>query len=61
MICHGRFVPASGQNQPVESGIKLKTSHFEERIAVSAVSAVQKRDESTQRELKTISRDPGGV
>jgi hypothetical protein len=29
----------------------MKTSHFEERIALSVVQAAQRRDESTQREL----------
>jgi hypothetical protein len=38
----------------------MKTSHFEGRIALSAVTTAQRRDESTQRELTTFHNDFGG-
>jgi len=39
----------------------MKTSHFEERIALSAMQTAQRRDESTQRELATFDNDIGGA
>jgi hypothetical protein len=39
----------------------MKTSHFEERIALSALEKAQGRDESTQRELATFDNDLGGA
>ena len=39
----------------------MKTSHFEERIALSAVETAQRRDESTQCELATFHNDFGGA
>ena len=38
----------------------VKTSHFEERIALSVVPTAQRRDESTQRELAAFNNDFGG-
>jgi len=40
---------------------RMKTSHFEERIALCAVETAQRRDESTQRELATFDNDLGGA
>ena len=39
----------------------MKTSHFEERIALRAMQTAQRRDESTQRELATFDNDLGGA
>jgi len=39
----------------------MKTSHFEERIALRAVQTAQRRDEPTQCELATFDNDLGGV
>jgi hypothetical protein len=39
----------------------MKTSHFEERIALGAVETAQRRDESTQCELTTFDNDLGGA
>ena len=39
----------------------MKTSHFEGRIALSAVSTAQRRDEHTQREPATFDFDIGGA
>ena len=39
----------------------MKTSHFEGRIALSAVEAAQGRDEPTQRELAAFDFDIGGA
>jgi hypothetical protein len=39
----------------------MKTSHFEERIALRAVQTAQRRDESTQRELTAFHNDFGGA
>lgn len=38
----------------------MKTSHFEERIALRADCTAQRRDEFTQRELTTFHNDLGG-
>jgi hypothetical protein len=38
----------------------MKTSHFEERIALRAVGTAQQRGEHTQRELTTLNNDLGG-
>ena len=40
---------------------RVKTSHFEELIALSAACAAQERDEPTQRELTTFNNGPGGA
>ena len=40
---------------------RMKTSHFEGRIALSAADAAQRRDESTQRELATFDNGFGGA
>lgn len=40
---------------------RMKTSHFEEHIALSAVETAQERDESTQHELATFNNDLGGA
>ena len=37
----------------------MKTSHFEERIALRAVGTAQRRGEYTQRELATFHNDFG--
>jgi len=50
----------SGRSKPARAG-RMKTSHFEERIALSAVETAQRRDESTQRELATFHHDFGGA
>ncbi len=39
----------------------MKTSHFEGRIALSAVETAQGRDEHTQREPATFDFDIGGA
>jgi len=39
----------------------MKTSHFEGRIALSAVRTAQGRDEYTQREPATFDNDFGGA
>jgi len=39
----------------------MKTSHFEERIALRATDVAQRRDESTQRELATFDNNLGGA
>jgi len=39
----------------------MKTSHFEERIALRAVQTAQRCDESTQCELATFDNDLGGA
>ena len=38
----------------------MKTSHFEERIALRAVGTAHRRGEYTQRELTTFHNDLGG-
>ena len=38
----------------------MKTSHFEERIALRVVQTAQERDERTQRELAALDIDFGG-
>ncbi|HEY1209758.1 MAG TPA: hypothetical protein VGE85_10350, partial [Terracidiphilus sp.] len=40
---------------------RMKTSHFEERIALGAVETAQRRDEPTQRELATFNNDLGSA
>jgi len=50
----------SGRSKPARAG-RMKTSHFEGRIALSAVERAQGRDESTQRELATFHNDFGGA
>ena len=40
---------------------RMKTSHFEGRIALGATDVAQRRDESTQRELATFDNDLGGA
>jgi hypothetical protein len=40
---------------------RMKTSHFEERIAFGVVPTAQRRDESTQRELAAFNNDFGGA
>ena len=52
MIVSERSKPASRE--------RMKTSHFEECIALGAVETAQRRDESTQRELTTFHNDFGG-
>jgi hypothetical protein len=54
------FVVVSGRSKPAREG-RMKTSHFEERIALRAVQTAQRRDESTQRELATFDNDLGGA
>jgi hypothetical protein len=39
----------------------MKTSHFEERIALGAADAAQGRNESTQRELAIFDNDLGSA
>jgi len=39
----------------------MKTSHFEERIALGAVETAQRRDKPTQRELATFNNDLGSA
>lgn len=43
----------SGRSKPARKG-RMKTSHFEGRVASRAASAAQGRDESTQREPATF-------
>jgi hypothetical protein len=50
----------SGQSKPASKG-RMKTSHFEGRIALSAEETAQGRDEHTQRELATFDFDIGGA
>jgi hypothetical protein len=50
----------SGRSKPAKEG-RMKTSHFEERIALRAMQTAQRRDESTQRELATFNNDLGGA
>jgi hypothetical protein len=50
----------SGRSKPAREG-RMKTSHFEERIAVRVVQTAQRRDESTQREPATFDNDLGGA
>jgi len=50
----------SGRSKPAREG-RMKTSHFEERIALRAMQTAQRRDESTQRELATFDNDLGGA
>src|SRR5476651_1575773 len=52
--------PVSERSKPA-SRERMKTSHFEERIALRAVETAQRRDESTQRELATFDNDFGGA
>ena len=40
---------------------RMKTSHFEELIALRVVQTAQRRDESTQRELAAFNNDFGGA
>jgi hypothetical protein len=40
---------------------RMKTSHFEERIALRVVQTAQRRDESTQRELAAFNNDFGSA
>lgn len=54
------LLSVSGRSKPASKG-RMKTSHFEERIALDAVETAQRRDESTQRELATFDNDPGGA
>jgi hypothetical protein len=53
-------ITVSGRSKPARAG-RMETSHFEERIALSAVETAQRRDESTQRELATFHHDFGGA
>jgi hypothetical protein len=55
-----RAANVSGQSKPARAG-RMKTSHFEERIAFGAVERVQGHDESTQREPATFDNDLGGA
>src|SRR5580658_5210322 len=50
----------SGQSKPAREG-RMKTSHFEGRIALGAADAAQGRDEYTQREPATFDFDLGGA
>ena len=56
----GALLAVSERSQPA-SRERMKTSHFEERIAFGAVETAQRRDESTQRELATFDNDLGGA
>jgi energy-coupling factor transporter ATP-binding protein EcfA2 len=48
----------SGRSKPASKG-RMKTSHFEGRVASCAADAAQGRDESTQREPATFDNDLG--
>jgi hypothetical protein len=50
----------SGRSKPAREG-RMKTSHFEGRIALSAVRTAQRRDEHTQREPATFDFDLGSA
>ena len=50
----------SGRSKPASTG-RMKTSHFEGRIALGAAVAALGRDESTQREPATFDFDFGGT
>ena len=58
--CQGEFDCVSERSKPA-SRERMKTSHFEERIALRVVQTAQRRDESTQRELATFDNDLGGA
>ena len=59
-VVSGDVVGVSGRSKPARAG-RMKTSHFEGRIALSAEERAQGRDESTQRELATFHNDFGGT
>ncbi|MFZ0828243.1 MAG: hypothetical protein WAO02_12550, partial [Verrucomicrobiia bacterium] len=50
MRLHAYVFCVSERSKPA-SRERMKTSHFDERIAFGAVETAQRRDESTQREL----------
>ena len=54
------FVLDVSERSKPASWERMKTSHFEERIALGVVETAQGRDESTQRELATFHNDIGG-
>ena len=54
------FRGVSERSKPA-SRERMKTSHFEGRIALSAIPTAQRRDEPTQRELATFDNDLGGA
>jgi len=55
-----KVVSVSGRSKPARKG-RMKTSHFEGRIALSAVRTAQRRDEHTQREPATFDFDLGSA
>ena len=56
-----RYVGTVSERSKPASRERMKTSHFEEHIALSAVETAQERDESTQHELATFNNDLGGA
>ena len=55
-----KLILVSERSKPA-SKERMKTSHFEERIAFGVVQTAQRRDESTQRELAAFNNDFGGA
>lgn len=53
-------ISVSGRSKPARAG-RMKTSHFEGRIALCEADAAQGRDEPTQRELAAFDFDFGGA
>jgi hypothetical protein len=54
------YAAVSGRSKPAREG-RMKTSHFEGRIALCAVETAQRRDEYTQREPATFDFDVGSA